>query len=504
MRKGKSIIGKDVLSLEDGVKLDSVNDVVVDALGRRVIALVVDEGGFMSSSKVVPFEEISSFGKDAVVVRATASVMSASERDDLRAMLEHDEKILGKKVFTTTGDDQGSIGDIYFDERSGDVVGYEVSGGLIGDASKGTSYLASDEIAEMGTDVIYVRPETAAVLDEQVGGLRGAVKDAGAKFGQAKQTTGQKAGESGAAAQQSTETELIGRKTGSDVESDDGSVIVPKGRRVRTEDVEAAKGSGKLQALTASVAMGGAQDAGAGAKDALGAAGDSAGNLWDQFTAKIGEMTDATGKRMDEGQTKKRLGEIADAIGRPVTKVILDREDKVILNLGDIITHGAIQRAHDSGGLNSLLESAYKGTVEFTKEEMRAPAEVEAEAEAEKSSGGAAIVDELETKVEDAEKEREAEKERKKVEDDAGRERRKAERESRGQEREAAREERKSESAKGSEEREAAKAERESTSAPAERKIGDPRPASAPRTSSSVTPERPEDSPVVEKVRRSP
>ncbi len=436
MRKGKSIIGKDILSLEDGVKLDKVRDVVVDPDGRRVIALVVTEGGFLSSSKVVLTDEVSSFGKDAVVVRSSASVISVTDHTELRNLVEHGEKILGKKVFTTAGDDQGSIADIYFDEATGAVVGYEVSGGLIGDASKGTSYLATDEITTMGEDVVYVRPETAEALDGQVGGIQGAIQGAGDKLGQAKDTAGEKlSGAKDGAGQKiedsgKTQDGLIGKRTGSDVESDSGSVIVPKGRRIRAEDVVAAKEAGKLPALTAAAAMG-------GAKDAVGAAGDAAGSLWDQFTAKIGEMTDATGKRVDEGQTKKRLGDIADAVGRPVSKVILDRQDNVVLNLGDIITHQAIQRAHESGGLDSLLDSVYKGEVAFTKEEMRAPAEVQAEATVEKSSGGAVIVDELEARVNDAEKEREEEKQRKKREADTERENREREREARGMERQA-------------------------------------------------------------------
>lgn len=457
MRKGKSIVGKDVLSLERGVKVETVSDVILDLDGRRVLALLVDEGGLMSSSKVVPMEEVSSFGKDAVVVRAPESVISASDREDVRALLQHDEKIIGKKVFTITGDDQGSIGDIYFDERTGDVTGYEVSGGLIGDVSKGTSYLATDEITEMGSDVIYVRPETAQTLEQQEGGVQKAVSDAGQKLGQATGAAGKRAGKSGAAAQASTEEELIGRRTGSDVETDEGSVIVPRGRRIRTEDVDAAKRAGKLPVLTASVAKAGAEDAAASANETLGAAADSAGSLWDQFTAKISEMTDATGKRIDEEQTKKRLREIEDAVGRPITKVVLDRDDQVVLNLGDIITHQAIQRAYDAGGLDSLLASAYKGEIAFTKEEMRAGTEAEAVATIDKSSGGAAIVDELETKVQTAEEERQAEQEQRKVEDEAQRESRQAERETRESERQAAKKERESDAAKGAREREAAK-----------------------------------------------
>lgn len=447
MRKGKSIIGKDILSLDEGIKLDQVTDLVIDPEGRRLVALVVDEGGFMSSSKVVPMEDVASFGKDAVVVASRTSVVSVADHAGLRALVERDEKILGKKVFTTSGDNHGSVADIYFDEQTGDLVGYEVSGGLIGDAAKGTSFLATDEIAVIGGDVIYVRPETAEDLERQVGGIQGAMQDAGNRIGEATNAAGEKVGQAKNAAaqklaesresvtQSNREAALVGKLTGSDVELDGGSVIVPKGRRIRSEDVTAAKAAGKLSALNASAAMGTAQQAGAEAKDALGAAGDSAVSLWDQFTAKIGEMTDATGKRIDHEQTKKRLSEIADAVGRPVTKVILDREDNVVLNVGDIITHAAIQRAHESGGLDSLLSSAYKGPVEFTKEEMRAPYEVEAEATVEKSTGGAVIVEELETKIEDAEKQREAAKERKKHESAADRVKRERERYARQSER---------------------------------------------------------------------
>jgi uncharacterized protein YrrD len=440
MRKGKSIIGKDILALEDGSKLEKVNGVIVDAGGQRLVALIVDEGSLMSSTKVVPIEEISSFGRDAVVVEGQGSIVTTAEAPGLKEIVEQREKLLGKKVFTVTGDDQGTIADIYFDEPSGKVLGYEVSGGWLGDAAKGTSYLPSEDITAIGTDVIYVQPEVADTLDQQVGGVQGALQGAGQKLGETKDGLAAKAGSaSDNAARNGGDASgdaLIGKRTGSDVETDSGAVIVPRGRRVRPEDVEAARTAGKLPALTSAVALGAAQDAGEGAKDALGSAGDSAASLWDQFTAKLSEMTDATGKRLDEQKTKGRLAEIADAVGRPVTKVILDREDNVILNMGDIITHQAVQRAHDAGGLDSLLQSVYKANVEFAKEEMRAPAEVQAEATVEKASGGATVVDELEDKVQTAERERQKDEERKRAEAEAEREKRKGQREERKAERE--------------------------------------------------------------------
>ena len=399
----------------------------------------------MSPARVIPIGEVTSFGKDAVVVRGPDSIVPTNQDEMLRTIVEQKEKILGKQVYTVQGDDQGKIADIYFDEPTGTVMGYEVSGGLLGDVAKGTSFLATDDITSIGNDVIYVQPETATVLDEQVGGIQGAVKGAGDRLGEASAAVSEKtrsaAGEAGGRLSSGDVPDsLVGKRTGSDVESDTGSVIVPMGRRVRPEDIDAAREAGKLQALIASVTLGETQAAGAGAKDALGQAGDTAANLWDRFTAKVGEMTDATGKRADEEMTKRRLNDIADAIGRPVTKVILDRDDNVVLNLGDIITHQAIQQAHDSGGLDSLLASVYKANVEFTKDEMRAPDAVEAQATVDKSSGGAHVVEELESKVDDRTSASvRLESERKKAEDERQREERRKERESkqRGREREA-------------------------------------------------------------------
>src|SRR5437763_1519224 len=91
MRKGTAIVGEDMHSFAEAERLDKVADIVIGPDGRHVVALVVDEGGFMSSSKVVPTEDVTSFGKDAVVVRSSQSIVSASEQTNLRALVERDE-----------------------------------------------------------------------------------------------------------------------------------------------------------------------------------------------------------------------------------------------------------------------------------------------------------------------------------------------------------------------------------------------------------------------------
>lgn len=427
MRKGKTIIGKDVLSLADGIRIHSVKDLIIGEENDCIVALLVDEGGLLSGSTVVPIEAVHSFGKDAVVIADASAVVAASSYPRVHAILDRKESLLGKKVFTNEGQQLGKINDMYFDETDGQIRGLEVSSGTLGDLTKGTSYLAIEDVQRSGPDVVFVHPTVSDKLDSQEGGLQGALSEAKDKAGQA--TDDAKSGVSSRDPEQS----LIGRKTGMDVMDENGSVVVANGQRITADHVAEAKETGNLKVLTQAATMGQASETGEQTGAALEQLGDSAGSMWDRFTRKLSEVTDSNGQRMDQQQTKGQLDRISDAIGRPVSKVILDREDSVILNLGDIITHQSIQRAHDNGMLDSLLSSVYKGDVTFQRDEMRA--RVGGDSTVEKATGGAALVEELEQKVRTAEEEKKAQEESKRQESDAARQQREQEREERAEKR---------------------------------------------------------------------
>ncbi|MFL5673498.1 MAG: PRC-barrel domain-containing protein [Chloroflexota bacterium] len=448
MRKGKSVIGKPILSLEDATRLYEVKDLILGTGNDTVVGLIAEEGGIFSSSLVVPIDQVTGFGRDAVVVRNRESVIPANESAAIQPVLERKTSLLGTKVYTETGDDQGKVSDVYFEETSGRVMGFELSGGMLADAAQGARFVPIEELVRAGPDVVYVHPETADLLEQQRGGISGALADASDTARDGATTVKGKVGDAaggarGSMAEAKPEESLVGKRTGRDVDEDSGSVLVPAGRRVTLDDVERARSAGKLSDLTTAVGMGEAGLAAAGAKDNVGNIGDSAGSLWDQFTRKLGEMTDATGQRVGEEQTKRRLSQIEDAVGRPVTKVILDLEDTVILDLGDLITHAAVQRAHDAGTLDSLLDSVYKGEVTFGRDEMRAEKPGAAALEVASRPGvSAPIVEELRSQVDDAERARAEESQAKKQKAEQDRVRRDTERTQRSRERDTAAQER--------------------------------------------------------------
>jgi uncharacterized protein YrrD len=409
MRKGRTVIGQDVYSLADGQKLQSVKDLLVNEEHDAIVALLVDEGGLLGTSTVVPIESVHRFGPHAVMVQDAASVIPAATDERVAAVLDRKSSLLGTPVVTTQGERIGAIGDMYFDEASGEILGYEVSGGTLGDVMRGPSWLPLEAINVIGPDAVIATPEAAEIVESQVGGVQGALDSArdravaagdGLSEQIAASTEDAGAGEPDPVAED-PDGRLVGCRAGSDVLDDSGSVIVAVGQRVQLAHVQRARAGGGLDALYAACGMERPVPVSEQLAGAMESAGETAGDLWSRFTARLSEMTDSAGRRLDAQQTRSQLDRIHDAIGRPVTKVFLDREDNVILDLGDLVTHQAVQRAHDAGMLDSLLANVYQGDVTFSRDEMRAP--VPGDSTIEQASGGAVVVEELEEHIAEAE-----------------------------------------------------------------------------------------------------
>ena len=254
---------------------------------------------------------------------------------------------------TDDGHSLGSISDLYFEDKSGQITGFEVSSGVFGNFARGTSFLAVEQIERLGPDIVFVRSDVGEQLEGQVGGVQGALQTAGDRLSQA--SSGAATSVQSALNQSEPEKGLVGRRSGADITDEDGKVVVANGQRISPEHVEWAKKTDNVGLLTRAAATGEAQYAATRAGEALGQMGDSLGSMWDRFLQRVGEMNDDQGRQADAQLTASRVSLIIDAIGRPVTKVILDRSDNVILDFGDIITHQAVQQAFEAGMLDTLL-----------------------------------------------------------------------------------------------------------------------------------------------------
>jgi uncharacterized protein YrrD len=418
MRKGKDVIGKPIVALEGGEKIDTVHDIIFDQETNQVLAFVVDEGGWFHGARVLPIDKISSIGPDAVIIADKRDVVKADNNPAVKAILERNNVLKGTKLMTTDGKNLGKLADVYFDEDSGQVVGYEVTGGIFSDVATGRSFVPAPRTITIGEDVAFVPPETAQEMEEQpAGGIKGAVGSVAANAKEVaverqrdfvigktasrevlapdgrlivskdevitpadadKAETHGAMGALFAAAgggvlkdavssvKERGVDDTLGKRVGTDVRADGGILVAAEGQIVTQAVIDRAKRYEREAQLVAAVYQSRAKAAGQTVADGAASVKEGAANLLDRAKESL---SDARERAADANEQRR----INAALGRPVTRVILDQQDNVILNLGELITHKAVDEARVAGVLPVLLDSVYTATPDLTVDDLRAP-----------------------------------------------------------------------------------------------------------------------------------
>ncbi|OQA04390.1 MAG: PRC-barrel domain protein [bacterium ADurb.Bin400] len=309
MYRASELKNKPIITYDEGEVIYRVDDTVFDPKTHEIIAIVAESGTVLADAKVIPFARIKAIGPDAVTVKDKDAIIEVAKDSKIGQLMSKENVVMGKKIMTEDGKDLGEIDDILFRENDGKVDGFVVTGGLFADAYRGKPFLPISEISKVGGDVVFVPNDTVNLIEENKGGLK-------ELWEKTKQRTESYAHEAKSA------TAEIGRKV----------------QKTTSQYTKGDKG-----------------------KDLENQAKDT----WSKVKNTASELWGRAGSEVEERRVKA-------AVGRPVTRVIYDQDDNIILNTGDIITHEAIRRARKEGSLDVLLNSVYKDEPDLSKEEMRA------------------------------------------------------------------------------------------------------------------------------------
>lgn len=171
MVKAGDIVGRPVIVREGGREAGRIKDVVVDQAGKRVLGFVISEG-FLRRTKVAPWPGLLAIGPDSVILSGAGSIVAASEAPDIKAVLDGGTSIRGLRLQTTGGKDLGKVEDFHFSDQTGEVEGYELSGGMLSDTIGGRAFLPTPLSIELGKDVALVAPEVEGTIKQHSGGIR--------------------------------------------------------------------------------------------------------------------------------------------------------------------------------------------------------------------------------------------------------------------------------------------------------------------------------------------
>ena len=170
MLKGSDLIHWQLITRDAGERVGKVHDLVVDQKGSQVLGVLVEEGWF-GGAQVVRWPAVLSVGDEALVIESKTSVVKASEVPEMKDVFDRGNVFAGVHVRTTAGLDLGKFEAFYFDEKSGKILGYELSGGTAR-KRRARSFLPTPASFEAGKDVAFVSPDAADTLQDLDEGLK--------------------------------------------------------------------------------------------------------------------------------------------------------------------------------------------------------------------------------------------------------------------------------------------------------------------------------------------
>jgi uncharacterized protein YrrD len=149
--------GQPVFNQKTGKTIGNVSDIKLSNDGT-IEAIVIDVKGFFGRDQHIPLQDVLSFGHDGVMVHPQQEVKAGYEKSG--HYLFHHHGLIGQLLYTTEGEKLGIVVDVYFDEKMGTIVGYEVSEGFFADLTEGKRVIKTSTPLQFGEDIILIEIDT--------------------------------------------------------------------------------------------------------------------------------------------------------------------------------------------------------------------------------------------------------------------------------------------------------------------------------------------------------
>lgn len=316
MISGRELIGMPIYSLDRGEEIGEVENLIFDPDQRRVIGFVLEEGGLFRSPEVIPFENLESIGPDALVLKRGAQRDTPPEGVDPKEIKEG-FNLTGRRVISERGHELGTVYDLDIDELTGTVTGVEIKRGIFQDTAEGKKRIGFEYIQQIGKDALIVSEGALEALAAQKGGLSATYQSVKESSVESLEKVRGKSGTFGTTAREKRE---VWGRTAQD----------------RMERMKERSRAG------------------------LDRGRSEASRFWDDLRTGFGRFQTKAEGYFDWLGNRLLQRRIEQAVGRRISRTILDPSDAVILQQGEMITYNAVRRAKEAGILEVLLNSVVK------------------------------------------------------------------------------------------------------------------------------------------------
>ncbi|HEY9693413.1 MAG TPA: PRC-barrel domain-containing protein [Oculatellaceae cyanobacterium] len=167
MLKGNDIIGMPIVAHDTGEQIKVVKDLIFDH-NSKLLGFLVAEKSLFKDTQVLPLHSVKVIGRDVIIATSETAIASASRLPEIQQALEPNIVMGGTKIVTEEGYDLGTIIDLYFDKQTALIEGYEVRGGLFADPQYQISFVPAPHNLKIGDDVAFVPRDIAEMMTERI------------------------------------------------------------------------------------------------------------------------------------------------------------------------------------------------------------------------------------------------------------------------------------------------------------------------------------------------
>lgn len=172
MKKSRKFISMPIISLEEGIQIGTVRNLIIDSAKMEIAAIFIDQRGWFREQKIIPYSRIRSIGDDAITIDQSANVQRSFSLPEILRLIKEKADPIGVRVITEKGTVLGVVDEYYADEKTGKIVSLEISGKFLESLFKGRALLSTTYVRTMGSDIIVVANDAEEGLEKVDGGLQ--------------------------------------------------------------------------------------------------------------------------------------------------------------------------------------------------------------------------------------------------------------------------------------------------------------------------------------------
>lgn len=172
MRKSKHLLNLPVFSLEEGQQIGRVKGLVVDPAGKAVAALIIEEKGWFKEQKFIPFSRVHSVGENAVTIERSSIIQKVATMPDMVKLAKNKIDITGTRIILENGSILGQVDEYFVDLQNGNIVGLELSTGILNSVMEGKVFLDSGFIRTLGKQVTVCTDDSLNNIIKIEGGIQ--------------------------------------------------------------------------------------------------------------------------------------------------------------------------------------------------------------------------------------------------------------------------------------------------------------------------------------------